>query len=440
MLTREWYMHPNGQLPAYEWMLGAANPPVHAWATWRVYTIERRMRGQPDTRFLERVFQKLLLNFTWWCNRQDAEGNNIFQGGFLGLDNIGLFDRNAPLPTGGHLDQADGTSWMAMYCLNMLTIALELAQTNRAYEDIASKFFEHFLYIADAMNRMGGDEQDGLWDEADGFYYDTIHVPGANHLPLRVRSMVGLIPLFAVEPLEQAKLKPLASFRRRMNWFIRNRPDLCGACHRIDASGVGQRQLMAIVNPDRLRRILSRMLDESEFLSPHGVRSLSKFHERNPFALHVDGVEHAVEYEPAESRSNVFGGNSNWRGPVWFPVNYLIIESLQKFHRYLGDDFLIECPTGSGKMVTLWEVATELSHRLIELFARDESGQRAFFGGNGRFNADPNWRDNILFHEYFDGDTGKGLGASHQTGWTGLVAKLLQQCAEYCGQDKEPII
>ncbi|HXM18085.1 MAG TPA: hypothetical protein VN934_04680 [Candidatus Tumulicola sp.] len=438
LLTREWYMHPNGQLPAYEWSLGDANPPVHAWAAWRVFKIDKKMRGRADLPFLERVFQKLLLNFTWWCNRKDAEGNNIFQGGFLGLDNIGVFDRNAELPNGGHLDQADGTSWMGMYCLNMLTIALELAQTNPVYEDIASKFFEHFLYIADAMNRMG-DDADGLWDERDGFYYDTIHIPGVGRKPLEVRSLVGLIPLFAVEPLEPDKLANLPSFNKRMNWFINNRPDLYANCHHMGSPGLGERRLLAIVNSDRLRRMLARMLDESEFLSAHGIRSLSKAHERSPYVLEVDGQRYQVDYEPAESRSGLFGGNSNWRGPVWFPANYLIVESLQKFHYYMGDDFLIECPTGSGTMMTLWEVATELSHRLIDIFLRDDEGRRPFYGSDSRFQNDPDWRDHIFFHEYFHGDSGAGLGASHQTGWTGLVAKLLQQCAEYCGQEKDPL-
>ncbi len=437
LLTREWYMHPNGQLPAYEWMFSAVNPPVHAWAAWRVYTIDRKMRGRADVPFLERVFQKLLLNFTWWCNRKDAEGNNIFQGGFLGLDNIGVFDRNAPLPTGGHLDQADGTSWMGMYCLNMLTIALELAQHNPVYEDIASKFFEHFLYIADAMNRIGGDA-DGLWDEDDGFYYDAIHVPGAGHKPLEVRSMVGLIPLFAVAPLNPDQLANLPDFTKRMEWFIRNRPDLHANCHHMTTPGVGERRLLAIVNADRLRRILARMLEEAEFLSAHGIRSLSKAHEQHPYVLDALGQEFRVDYEPAESRTVIFGGNSNWRGPVWFPVNYLIIESLQRFHYYMGDEFMVECPTGSGRMLTLWEVATELSHRLIGLFVRDAAGRRPFNGSDARLQTDPHWRDLILFHEYFNGDTGAGLGASHQTGWTGLVAKLLQQCAEYCGQGVVP--
>ncbi|PSB00743.1 MGH1-like glycoside hydrolase domain-containing protein [Merismopedia glauca] len=425
-LTREWYMHPNGQLPAYEWAFGDVNPPVHAWAAWRVYKIEQKMYGRTDTAFLERVFQKLLLNFTWWVNRKDIEGKNIFQGGFLGLDNIGVFDRSAKLPTDGYLQQADGTSWMAMYSLNMLTIALELAKSNPVYEDTASKFFEHFLYIADAMNRMGKAEI-SLWDEEDGFYYDVLHLPNGHQFPLKVRSMVGLIPLFAVATLEQDMLQQLPNFKKRMDWFIHNRPDLKQNVACMETVGLGTRRLLALAYKDKLRRILAKMLDENEFLSPYGIRAVSKIHAEHPYVFQAETQEYRVDYEPAESTTGMFGGNSNWRGPIWFPVNYLIIESLQKFHHYLGDDFKVECPTGSGQMMTLWEVAQELSERLSQIFMKDASGHRPVYGGIEKFQTDPHWHDFILFHEYFHGDNGAGIGASHQTGWTGLVAKLIQQ-------------
>ena len=444
LLTREWYMHPNGQLPAYEWNFGDVNPPVHAYAALRVYRIERKMFGRADRSFLERVFQKLLLNFTWWCNRKDPDGNNVFQGGFLGLDNIGVFDRNATLPSGAHLDQADGTAWMGLFCISMLAIALELAQDNHAYEDIASKFFEHFLYIADALNHIGGkhigrDDGVALWDEVTGFYYDVLHVPGKVHQQLKVRSMVGLIPLFAVAVADPDELENLPAFQRRMDWFIHNRPDLHGNLARLDMTGHQGRRLLSLVNEQRLRRLLEKMLDETEFLSPYGIRSLSKYHEAHPYTLEAGGASYSVKYEPAESKSGLFGGNSNWRGPVWFPSNYLIIEALQRYHYYYGDEFTVECPTGSGNMVTLWDVATELSHRLIGLFKRGPDERRPFNGSVEKFQRDTHWRDLILFNEYFNGDNGAGLGASHQTGWTGLVAKLLQQCAEYCGQEKEPL-
>ena len=444
-LTREWYMHPNGQLPAYEWDFGAVNPPVQAWATLRVYKIEQKMFGCSDRLFLERVFQKLLLNFTWWCNRKDAEGKNVFQGGFLGLDNIGAFDRNAILPDGGHLDQADGTAWMAVFCLSMLAIALELAKENPAYEDIASKFFEHFLYIADAINHMGGDHSDddddiGLWDETTGFYYDVLHAPGSGaEIPLRARSFVGVIPLLAVITADPDVFKQFPNFTRRFEWFVRNRPDLHGNLARLDETGMCGRRILALVNTDKLRRVLAHVLDESEFLSPNGVRSLSKYHQLHPYELQAGGQTYTVDYEPAESLSNMFGGNSNWRGPIWFPTNFLLIEALQRYHHYYGEDFKIECPTGSGTMMTLWQVAMELSHRLIDLFMRGPGGRRPIYGGCDTFQHDVHWRDLLLFHEYFNGDTGAGLGAIHQTGWTGLIAKLLQQCAEYCGQEKEPV-
>ncbi|MEH2293610.1 MGH1-like glycoside hydrolase domain-containing protein [Nostoc sp.] len=435
VLTREWYMHPNGQIPAYEWAFGDVNPPVHAWATWRIYKIEQKIYGRADRQFLERVFQKLMLNFTWWVNRKDAEGNNVFQGGFLGLDNIGVFDRSAALPTGGHIDQSDGTSWMGMYCLNMLAIALELAKTNPVYEDIASKFFEHFLYIADAMNKMGEMEA-SLWNDSDGFYYDVLNLP-ERQTTLKVRSIVGLIPLFAIESIEADTLKMLPGFKKRLEWFIQNRPDLRQNVACMETKGVGARRLLAIVSRDKLKSILQKMLDESEFFGPYGIRALSRFHAENPYIFDVNGSQFRVDYEPAESSSGLFGGNSNWRGPVWFPVNFILIESLQKFHYYLGDDFKVECPTGSGQMMTLWEVASELSQRLTRIFLQNSSGQRPVYGGIQKFQNDPHWRDLILFYEYFHGDNGSGIGASHQTGWTGLVAKLIQQFGEYEAQHQE---
>ena len=432
-LTREWYMHPNGQLPAYEWAFDDVNPPVQAWAALRVYKIEaRRNGGVGDFVFLERVFQKLLLNFTWWVNRKDVRGQNVFQGGFLGLDNIGVFDRSAQLPTGGYLAQSDGTSWMAVYCLNMLAIALEMAKVDDVYEDIASKFFEHFLYIADAMNADREDAQ-GLWDAGDEFYYDQLFLPDGERIPLKIHSIVGIIPAFAVETLGAGTLDHLPRLKKRIEWFLMNRPELSENVARMEVGGMRERRLMAIVNPARLRRILRRVFDESEFLSPYGVRMLSRFHKDHPYLLSVGGAQFRVDYEPAESRSGLFGGNSNWRGPVWFPLNYLLIESLQKFHYYLGDEYRVEFPTGSGKMLTLWECSMELSRRLIALFQRDGNGRRPFNGDVDLFQNDPHWRDLLLFHEYFHGDNGTGLGASHQTGWTALVAKMIQQVAEYSG-------
>ncbi|MBD2358386.1 glucosidase [Tolypothrix sp. FACHB-123] len=435
VLTREWYMHPNGQIPAYEWAFGDVNPPVHAWATWRIYKIEQKIYGRTDRQFLERVFQKLMLNFTWWVNRKDAEGNNVFQGGFLGLDNIGVFDRSAALPTGGHIDQSDGTSWMGMYCLNMLAIALELAKSNPVYEDIATKFFEHFLYIADAMNKIGKMEA-SLWNESDGFYYDVLHLH-ERQITLKVRSMVGLIPLFAIESIEPETLKMLPGFKKRLEWFIQNRPDLRQNVACMETKGIGARRLLAIVSRDKLRSILQKMLDESEFFSPYGIRAVSRFHAEHPYTFDVKGSQFRVDYEPAESSSALFGGNSNWRGPIWFPVNFLIIESLQKFYYYLGDDFKVECPTGSGQMMTLWEVASELSQRLTRIFLQNSSGQRPVYGGIQKFQNDPHWQNLILFHEYFHGDNGAGIGASHQTGWTGLVAQLIQQFGEDEAQHQE---
>ncbi|MCI0546056.1 MAG: glucosidase [Candidatus Rokubacteria bacterium] len=428
LFLREWYMHPNGQLPAYEWAFGDVNPPVHAWAALRVYRIERRLRGAGDRVFLEKVFQKLLLNFTWWVNRKDAEGKNVFQGGFLGLDNIGVFDRSAPLPTGGHIEQSDGTSWMGMYCLNMLAIALELARENPAYEDMASKFFEHFVYIAHAMHDLGG-EGINLWDEEDGFYYDVLY-HGGQRCRMKVRSMVGLIPLFAVESLEPEVMDRLHGFRRRMQWFIENRPQFRKHLVEVHRRGTGTRRLLSIATRERLTRILRYMLDENEFLSPHGIRAVSRVHRDHPYVLVLDGMTHRVDYEPAESSSGLFGGNSNWRGPVWFPVNYLLIESLQRFHHFYGDDLKVPCPTGSGPMLNLWDVAAEISRRLTRIFLRDAAGRRPVFGGARKFQEDPHWRDRLLFYEYFHAEDGAGIGASHQTGWTGLVAKLLQQSGE----------
>ena len=438
LLLREWYMHPNGQLPAYEWALGDVNPPVHAWSAWRVYKIEQKRRGKGDLKFLERVFHKLLLNFTWWVNRKDAEGMNVFQGGFLGLDNIGVFDRSAPLPTGGHLEQSDGTSWMAMYSLNMLAIALELGRHNPAYEDVASKFWEHFLNIAHAMS--GGTEHGGaghdLWDDEDGFFYDVLHLPDDNHKRLKVRSLVGLIPLLAVQTLEPEMLDRHQGFRRRLDWFVEHRPDLTKDVACMQTPGRRDRRLLSIVDGDQLRRILRVMLDEREFLSPYGIRSISRVHKDQPYVLHVDGQDYRVDYEPSESTTGLFGGNSNWRGPIWFPINFLLVEALQKFHHYFGDGYTVECPTGSGRMMTLAEVAAEISQRLTRIFLDDANGRRPVFGENALFQLDPAWHHLIPFHEYFNGDTGAAVGASHQTGWTALVAKLLQQSGETDESDR----
>jgi hypothetical protein len=426
LLLREWYMHPNGQLPAYEWAFSDVNPPVHAWAAWRVYKIEKRTTGRADRNFLERVFQKLLLNFTWWVNRKDSEGHNIFQGGFLGLDNIGVFDRSAPLPTGGHLEQSDGTAWMGMYCLNMLAIALELARENRAYEDVATKFFEHFLYIANALNNIG-DEGISLWDEEDGFFYDVLHMPDGSHIPLRVRSLVAFIPLLAVETIEPDLLDMLPEFKARLEWFLEHRPQLASLVSRWHEPGMEERRLLALVRGHRMKLLLKRMLDPQEFLSDYGVRAISKYHAEHPYIYNAHGMEYTVIYDPGESSSGLFGGNSNWRGPIWFPINFLLVETLQKFHHYYGDDFLVECPTGSGQKRTLWEVADELSCRLTHIFLRGEDGRRPVFGTNETLQNNPHWRDYLMFYEYFHGDTGRGVGASHQTGWTAVVAKLLEQ-------------
>jgi hypothetical protein len=426
LLTSENYMHPNGQIPAYEWAFGDVNPPVHGWAAWRVFQIERRVTGgRGDLVFLERIFHKLILNFSWWVNRKDAQGRNVFQGGFLGLDNIGVFNRSEALPTGGYLDQTDGTAWMAMYALNLMRIAIELAQHNNAFEDIATKFFEHFLYIARALTDIG--EQDvGLWNEQDEFFYDVLNLPDGRMHQLRLRTIVGLIPMFAVETIEPASLKRLPNFSKRLEVFLTRRVDLAALVSRWDEPGLGERRLLSLLRGHRLKRLLARALDASEFLSDHGVRSLSAAHGRTPYVFEEGGRRFSVSYEPGEGETAAFGGNSNWRGPVWMPINYLIVESLEKFHHYYGDDFKVECPTGSGHFLTLLEIAQELSRRLTRLFLKGEDGHRPIFAGDERFRSDPHFKDMLWFHEYFHGDTGRGLGAAHQTGWTGLVAQLLR--------------
>jgi hypothetical protein len=434
LLGREWYQHPSGQIPAYEWNFSDVNPPVLAWAAWRVYEVEKKLKGEGDVAFLERVFHKQLLSFTWWVNRKDAQGKNVFEGGFLGLDNIGVFDRSAQLPTGGWITQSDGTSWMAMFCLNMLTIALELATVDRVYEDIATKFFEHFLYIAAAMDNIGGAGIQ-MWDEEDQFFYDVLHVPigegkGAINVPLKVRSLVGLIPLCAVAIIERGLLDRLPDFSGRLQWVLENRPDDASLVSRWNDMGVGERRLIAILRGHRMNSILRRMLDEGEFLSGQGVRSLSRYHLDHPYVFAYGGTEYKVGYEPGESQSGMYGGNSNWRGPVWFPVNYILIEALQTFYKYYGDDFKVEYPAGSGKTMTLKGVAGGLKERLVSIFLRDGEGKRRVFGEQALFQNDPLWRDYIVFNEYFHGETGAGLGASHQTGWTGLVAGLIQQMGE----------
>jgi hypothetical protein len=431
LLLREWYMHPSGQIPAYEFNFSDVNPPVHAWACWRVYKITGA-RGHRDRIFLARAFHKLLINFTWWVNRKDPAGRHLFSGGFLGLDNIGVFDRSMPLPEGVHLDQADGTAWMAFYCGTMLSIALELASEAPEYEDVASKFFEHFVAITDAMNTLGGT---GLWDEHDGFYYDQLNVNGAP-VPLKVRSLVGIVPLLAVESLPDAAMERLAGFRKRTEWFLRHRRDLARHISYMEpetrdgGTGGGHRRLLAIPSKERLVSVLRYMLDENEFLSPHGVRSLSKYHKDHPFVFHdKDGRQYRVDYAPGESMTSMFGGNSNWRGPIWFPINYLIVEALERYHHHYGDALTVELPTGSGRRENLLAVSKDLRRRLASLFLPRPDGAggggRPCHGGERRFAEDPHWRDLLLFHEYFDGETGKGLGASHQTGWTALVASIL---------------
>ncbi len=424
LLGREWFQHPNGQIPAYEWAFSDVNPPVLAWAAWRVYKIDQKRSGVGDRAFLERVFHKQLLNFTWWVNRKDSEGNNVFEGGFLGLDNIGVFDRSRPLPTGGRLEQSDGTSWMGMFCLNMLAMALELAVENPVYQDVATKFFEHFLYIANAMNSIGPSNVP-LWDDQDEFFYDVLHTESAPALHMRIRSMVGLIPLFAVTTIEPEMLERMPEFRTRLEWFLAKRPDLAGLISRWQEPGAGERRLLALVRGHRMKRVLRRLLDEAEMLSKYGVRALSRYHLDHPYRLDVNGMAYTVQYQPAESNSGLFGGNSNWRGPIWFPVNYLIVESLQQYHHYYGDDFTVECPTGSGQYLTLDGIATEIATRLASIFVVDEDGRRAVLGDDDKLQRDPRWRDCVPFYEYFHGDNGRGVGASHQTGWTALVAKLL---------------
>jgi len=430
LMLREWYMHPNGQIPAYEWALGDVNPPVHAWAALTVYQIDKeRNGGHGDLHFLERVFQKLLLNFTWWVNRKDAEDQNVFQGGFLGLDNIGVFDRSAALPGGSHLEQSDGTSWMAMYCLDMLGIAFELARNNRVYEDVASKFWEHFVYIARAMNHRGDDGL-SLWNEQDGFFYDVLHLLDGGYVPLRVRSLVGLIPLYAVRTLEPELLERMPAFKRRLEWFIENRSDLTKNMACMRTSGMKERRLFAIPDRQQLERILKLMLSEDEFLSPYGIRSVSRHHRPSPYILDLGGQQHEVAYDPGEGTTQLFGGNSNWRGPVWMPVNFLLAESMRRFHEFYGDSFHVECPTGSGQYMNLSEVADELGRRLLSLFERNSEGKRPIYGAIQKLQNDPHWRDYIQFHEYFHGDFGAGIGASHQTGWTALVVSLSAQLAQ----------
>jgi hypothetical protein len=430
LMLREWYMHPNGQIPAYEWAFGDVNPPVHAWAALQVYQIDRKRNGgKGDHYFLERVFHKLLLNFTWWVNRKDIEGQNVFEGGFLGLDNIGIFDRNSMLPSGGHIEQSDGTSWMAMYSLDLLAIASELAMHNPTYEDVASKFWEHFVYIAKAMNNL--DEAGiSLWDEADGLFYDVLHTPDGGRVPMKVRSMVGLIPLFAVQTLEPDTLDRMPSFKRRLNWFIANRPELTENMACMGTEGMNERRLLSITSRNQLERILKVMLDESEFLSAYGIRAVSRRHLDDPYRLTVDGTEHSVSYEPGESSTASFGGNSNWRGPIWMPVNYLLVQALRRFHQYYGSELKVECPTGSGDFVDLSEAANEISRRLIRIFQRNADGDRPVLGDNRVLQSDPYWRNLIPFHEYFHGESGAGVGASHQTGWTALVACLIDDLAQ----------
>ena len=427
LLIKDWYMHPNGQLPAYEWDFGDANPPVHAMMTWKIYQKDKAdNNGKGDTFFLERIFHKLMLNFTWWVNRKDASGNNIFEGGFLGLDNIGVFDRNIHLPNGEHLEQADGTSWMAAYSLNLLRIATELAVTNKAYNDIASKFFEHFIYISGALANLGH-ANEGLWDDEDGFFYDQIRLPDNSTQKMRVRSVVGLMPLVAAEVLDDNDILNNPIFSNRMKWFAENRPDLASLVSRWNETKTPGKHLISLLRGYRMKSLLKYMLDENEFLSPHGIRSVSKYYLNNPYNVSVEGIEFSIKYTPAESDSGLFGGNSNWRGPVWMPINYLLIDSLQTFYQYYGDDFKVECPTGSGNFMNLQQVADELYNRLSNLFLRDKDGKRAVFGDYPKIQSDPQFKDYILFYEYFDGDNGRGVGASHQTGWTGLIANCLHR-------------
>lgn len=427
LLTREWYLHPSGQLPSYEWNFSDVNPPVLAWSAWRTYKIDRKLSATPDRNFLKGVFNKLLLNFTWWVNQKDTEGNNVFQGGFLGLDNISIFDRSKKLPTGGHIDQSDGTSWMAFYCILMMRISLHLSEEEPIYQDIATKFFEHFLRIAGAMTNCGGQGL-SLWDAEDGFFYDVLHLPDGKIIPLKVRSLVGLLPLLAVETIEPETMEKLETFSRRVDWFVSKRPHVFANLNCIYRPGLENRRLLAILTEERLVSVLKYMLDENEFLSEYGIRSLSKFHKDNPYSFQAEGQTYTAGYLPGESDSALFGGNSNWRGPIWLPINFLIIESLQKFHHYYGDSLKVEFPTGSNHFLNLWDVSIELSKRLVKLFVKDEEGNRPLCGDGNKFHQDPHWKDLILFHEYYHAENGTGLGSSHQTGWTALIAKLIQQC------------
>ncbi len=437
-LTREWFQHPNGQLPAYEWNFSDANPPVHAFAVWKVYQIEAKQNnGKGDTVFLEKLFHKLLINFTWWVNRKDAEGNNIFEGGFLGLDNVGVFDRDMALPEGQIVEQADGTAWMGMFCLNMLRISLELSRANPAYLEMANKFFAHFLYIAAALESLG-DHDGGLWDEEDQFYYDQIRATDGSSKRLKLRSAVGMIPLLAVEVLDDKLLRQLPGFQKRMDWFLKNRPDLASLVSRYNEKGDNEKRLLGLVRAHRMKAVLEKMLDESEFLSPGGLRSVSKYHLQHPYQFALDGQTLTVKYLPAESDSTLFGGNSNWRGPVWMPLNALMLEALVRYHYYYGESFTIECPTGSGKFLNLYQVQEFLSARLVTLFLRDASGRRAVFGENEKLQKDPHFRDYLTFNEYFNGDNGKGLGASHQTGWTGIIAMIIQPRPRHDKDDTKP--
>ncbi len=437
LLTKEWYMHPNGQIPAYEWEFGDVNPPVHAWAAMRIYQIEEKRYGKKDRAFLEEMFEKLLLNFSWWVNRKDAGDRNVFEGGFLGLDNIGAFDRTLGPPAGGLLEQPDGTGWMGMYCLNLLQISLELAIDDAVYENMASKFFEHFIYIADALNNIAG-QTNGLWDEQNGFYYGLLIMPDGSRITMKEETLTGIIPLFGVATNHPGVHTLFPNYRKRFKWFIENKKELLfhiGDVSNFDTTG---QVLISLATPKKLEIILKKVLDEDRFFSPYGIRSVSKIHEKEPFVLHLGMKEFRLDYEPGESTIPLFGGNSNWRGPIWFPLNFLLLESLQKFDYYLGDDFKVECPTGSGKFCTLWEVSYEISTRLINIFLKDEKGKRPLYGNIEKFQTDPHFKDYILFHEYFHGDTGFGLGASNQTGWSGLIAKMIDQHADFASQKNAP--
>jgi hypothetical protein len=422
LMLRESYVHPSGQLPAYEWNFGDVNPPVHAWATIFTYRLEQARRGRGDIDWLERSFQKLILNFTWWVNRKDRSGNNTFEGGFLGLDNIGVFDRSAPLPTGGHLEQADGTAWMALFCQNMLEISVQLALEKPAYVDMCIKFIVHFLWIASSMLHLG---DRGMWDEDDGFFYDVLRLPDGRSQRLKVRSMVGLLPLCAVTVFEGELIEKVPEARQRLRRFLEARPELMAFIHDPTKQGHAGRRLAAVLNESKLRRVLAKMLDENEFLSPYGIRSLSRYHEKQPYVFRLGNEAYGVSYLPAESDSGMFGGNSNWRGPIWMPVNALIVRALLQYYAYYGNEFTVECPTGSGRRMNLYQVAEEIARRLSSLFLRDADGRRPVYGGTRKFQEDPHWRDHLLFYEYFHGDNGAGLGASHQTGWTGVVARLM---------------